>query len=179
MRKTLPLAILCAPTLGFTECEYFSTVTVPATDTVHPSMFSRIYANDTEIIESDPSVLVDSLDEDFAVYPVIFDSGGVWDLEVRETVTFACITATGQPNFQQRELTPQRASVPFGLPIPVGTQVSNGQFLVGQVSSLADWAFLCPGQFVDYAVYSWEYDGFDGKGNFSSAEGMVSYFSFL
>jgi hypothetical protein len=181
MKRAFPLVLCCAPALGFTHCEDFATVPVPVGDPSAPSVGTETWIDGVVYQEAETALLVDHLSDTFTVLPFVYDQGGAYALFLTERVTFSCFDQVGNPVFQQRSLTTQyeEQSGSNGLPPPPGTPISNGIWFMGQVDSLQDWAWLCPGMYIDYAVYDWWAQGWDTKYNQGVTSGQISYLGFL
>jgi hypothetical protein len=170
MRRALPI-LLVIPVMGFT-CEYFATVTVPATDSGAPTAATRYWIDGEEHLAiwpvsetfSDPSVAI-------AVFPAIYDSGGARRLEVGQHVEVRCHDDDADPELGQitniaffTKVATQNGSV--------GSKVSNGLYLAGDVTDLPDYAWYCNAGFdLTRVTYTWSIFGRDFHNNAVSMPG--------
>jgi hypothetical protein len=169
MRRTRRwMTVLMLPGLlammGATECEYFSTVRVPATDTHPPLLATRMFFFGEEELGAPIFKDTDDPDAVFVIYPAAMDGGGVRRIDVGHHLQVYCNDAPGVDFL----LAPMRAEQPGG----VGQWVSNGLFVYGAGITLGDYAAYCGGDAgVDEIVYTWAITAEDFAGNSSSALG--------
>jgi hypothetical protein len=128
--RRVPWILFCLPTLGFTDCESFGPVTVPATDTDAPFGVFRVYLDDTEQVVGSTTLEVD-YDSSFIVVPAIMDGGGAKELHVTETVVVKC-QWWWYPEITF-DLAPYSNSFVESQAGGVGSTVSNGIYGVGTV----------------------------------------------
>jgi hypothetical protein len=150
--------------MGATECEYFSTVTVPASDTYAPFTVTRMFFFGEEEIGAPIYRETDDPDAVFVIYPAAIDGGGVRTIEVRHYLAVYCNDGPGIEFL----LAPMRAEQPGG----VGQSASNGLFVYGDGITLGDYAGFCDdGGGVDEIVYAWTISAEDFAGNRTSNGG--------
>lgn len=150
--------------MGATECEYFSTVKVPATDTHPPLLATRMFFFGEEELGAPIYKETDNPDAVFVIYPAAIDGGGVRELEVAQHLQVYCNNGPGVDFL----LAPMRAQQPGG----VGQSVSNGLFVYGEGITLGDYADYCGGDAgVDEIVYTWAISAEDFAGNQNSGLG--------
>ena len=131
MRKHLlalaPLALLAA---GFTDCEYFSTVTVPRTDTTAPSVFNGVWRNG-EYVQSSlgtPFTYTIAPGETVLAIGAGLDGGGTRELKMYTTFGYTCCAGDICSRTQPLSA-PKVETQPGG----VGSQVSSGIWLYSSV----------------------------------------------
>jgi hypothetical protein len=172
MRRICALLLL-VPVVGF-GCEYFGTVTVPASDSDPPIMATRYWLDGVETITFDPvEEVVTDLETLFVVVPAVYDSGGAASLSLRQSVRVGChnfSTDIGQLSIVHLF---DKSSQQDGSP---GDSVENGLYTSGDINSMAEFEDYCVGGFVlDSVEYSWFAEGTDFAGNESSTWGRIVY----
>jgi hypothetical protein len=170
----LPLLLL-VPAFGF-ECEYFDPVVVPAVDSYPPVLATRAWINGEEYLHLGPvEEYVDGAG-DIVIAPGMWDSGGAEILTVEQTLWIYCHDDDVDPELgQQTEIWfyPLQASQSGG----VGSTVSNGLFVVGNVTDLSGYDWYCYEGFeLEEVVYEWSIVGRDFAGNQAEMDGgMIIY----
>lgn len=154
--------------MGATECEYFTTITVPASDTYAPFTVTRMFFFGEEEIGAPIYRETDDPDAVFVIYPAAIDGGGVRSIEVPHHLQVYCNEGPGVDFL----LAPMRAEQPGG----VGQSASNGLFVYGEGITLGDYAGYCDDAGVEEVVYTWAITAEDFAGNrVSSLGGQVVY----
>lgn len=173
MRRMIPLSLLLAPAFGFT-CEYFDSTVVPASDANPPILATRYWIDGVEHVAIWPvDEVVDTLQEasSVAVFPAAFDVGGVKNLEVQQFVSVYCHDDDADPEFGQSIAIDfvNRSASQAG---SVGSTVSNGLFLLGDVTDLASYASACSAGFdLEEVTYTWSISARDFANNLSTGGG--------
>ena len=173
--KTRTLALFAIPalasTMGATNCQYFSKVTVPAVDTQKPLFATRFFFDGEEELEFVPiEYETDDLEATFVAYPAIYDSGGARNLTVVQSLQVRCKnSSSGVPttgvDIHYVPLFAQQAG-------SVGSSVSNGIYLSGMAMSFSQHTHYCSGtNVVDEIEYTWAMSGEDFAGNSDSVFG--------
>jgi hypothetical protein len=169
-----PFWLLVLPCAGWTQCGYFSTINIPATDTVDPAVHGMVYDANLNLLDTsffaDPPLSVPFPGQGVTFYPIVSttDDGGVQELEVSVHTSWSCC--------QNTKCTGPIASASFGttyseIQAPA-FWVSNGIWLDDVVS------FTCPANSPYIRTYSRTYTGFgvDFAGNsYERALGGVYY----
>lgn len=164
MKRFLPL-LAAIPLFGFTNCSYFSTVTVPAQDSAAPIVGSRMWIDGEERIDLWSSSHPTAGGIVVAV-PFVYDGGGAKTLTVGQTVEVYCYNPQqhlGQITFLH--YVNRSASQSGG----VGSSVSNGLYLTGDVTDLTAFSSQCYAGFqLEEVTYSWSATGTDFANNSAS-----------
>jgi hypothetical protein len=173
--RRFPWWLITAPALGFTECSEFSTVPVPppGADTTAPFVTTRIDIGGAVTTWVNAQATVQSVDQTFQVFPVTMDAGGAKDFWVNESVRAVCRTRLGG----NREVyaAPLEAQYTWQSG-NVGSPVSDGMFVVGQVTSLAGYTHLCPPDEVLALIqYEWAGTARDFSGNLGNDHGSLTW----
>lgn len=122
--KELLLVLFALPLAGATNCSLFSTVTVPATDTVSPTAGWKVVEGGVETVKSGDSTYTTSNFGQVVLVPYGVDAGGMKRLEVVYSVVNAnppsCLDSPVNLSFS-----PSKDTQSGG----VGSSVSNGIYL--------------------------------------------------
>ncbi|MBL8943726.1 MAG: hypothetical protein JNK45_11280 [Myxococcales bacterium] len=169
----IPLSLLLAPAFGFT-CEYFDSTVVPATDTNPPILATRYWIDGVEHLAIWPvDEVVDTPQEaaSIAVFPAAYDVGGVKRLDLQQFVQVGCHDDDADPELGQVvsvDFFVRSATQAGG----VGSTVSNGLFLLGDVTDLAGYESSCGAGFDLVGVtYTWSITAWDFANNAASGGG--------
>lgn len=169
MRRLFAPLLLVVPAFGFT-CEYFDPVTVPATDTNPPTLATRYWVAGVEHLALWP-VDETTSNPSIVVAPAMLDSGGAQRLDVAQDLYIRCHDDDADPELSQEThiwFFPRSATQSGS----VGSSVSNGLYLVGDVSDLSDYEWYCDSGFdVVEVEYVWSITGRDFHGNVSHLDG--------
>ena len=174
MRRIAP-ALLLLPLMGF-QCEYFSQVVVPATDSYPPVAATRYWIDGNEQLGLGWVEEVVHEDVWITVAPAAWDSGGVQFLSVGQTVRIECHDDDADP-----ELTQVSGEFFFDLTASqggtVGSTVSDGLFVIGGVTDLGLPGSLCvPGFDLVSVEYEWTIWAVDFHGNVvDDGGGRITY----
>lgn len=168
-RHALLLApILLLLTTGYTDCQYFTTVTVSsAPDTVTPTTYDAVWKGgeyvDGATNGMDLTYHIKSGETVIALSSAI-DSGGLKKLTMYSSFRYTCCNGSGICSITQPISVPKTETQPGG----VGSTVSNGIWLYSGVSLPA-----CPSGFSlrDY-TFGWSTEAEDFHGNISRGEGQ-------
>lgn len=157
--RRLVLLTLALPLFGYTNCQHFSEVTVPATDTTVPVMFSSLIDGTQQ--NSFGPIHVRYRDLRYVVaMSSILDQGGACILEMTHGAEVECRRGNGG-YIEFVELPTLRDRYPG----PVGARVSNGIYLMHGVD-LAALASLCDAGYLAGQIdYTWSMIGEDCHGN--------------
>ena len=164
------------PLAGFTDCEYFSTVTVPspAQDRSVPVVGARMWIDGQERTDLGGTNRI-SLTGDVVVAPFVYDSGGAGFLSLVESVVVRCHDFNAEPELGQLtrlEFIAQTTSQ-SGSP---GQRRSDGMYLLSRVSDLTSFTSLCHAGFTPISVVlGWSVVGRDLAGKRSSATGAITW----
>lgn len=162
-RRLLLLCAAVAPSLGYTDCNYFSTVTVPAADTSRPVLATRMWIGGVESIQLGwaDEVVTDPLDAaSIFIAPAVWDGGGARTLDLDQEVTVWCDgDGLGQVTFVNFF---HRSTSQSGWP---GSSVSTGMYLVGDVFDLTAYDYCGSGFTLSEVDYGWTVTGTDFFGN--------------
>jgi hypothetical protein len=163
---------LLFPLFGF-QCEYFDDVVVPASDTQPPMLATRIFIDGEERLVLWPHEQILDATQAASVFlaPAVYDGGGARSLTVDQSVRVHCHDDDADPNESQVTHVHfvQRSASQAGGP---GSTVSNGLFLVGDVSDLTTYAGYCNSGFdLVEVAYSWGISGSDFAGNQAQMQG--------
>lgn len=168
MRNALRASLLLAalPTFGFTNCEHFEDVTVPAADTRPPVAGTRYLDNDGgDAIRFDGfHETVTDVDKNYFIVPWGFDAGGVREIRGSRSATRYC-SSGGIGTITYYDYLTDVDSQPGG----PGDVRSNGRYLY--------WRFF-PRDFTsgDCEVHmGWTIQVTDYQGNVTAASGSISY----
>jgi hypothetical protein len=167
-------AVFLAAT-GMTNCQYFTNVTIPATDTTPPLAFSGVYSlTQGNYVDSttDSSFVYDvpSDTETYLAVGATMDSGGAASVIMSTSSNLHCIDGGGNSHlvFQNGDFqTGQQAG-------SVGQVVSDGIWVYEPVRF--DQFDTCPnGWRLSVATYSWTTISEDFHGNRSTSQGEMQY----
>jgi hypothetical protein len=167
-------ALALVATLGATDCEDFSTVTIPVTDRNAPAVFARIYWDGDETVDAG-SYQRETDDEDATVLvaPVVLDSGGARRLQLWQTITVDCKEPDGGPALGAIFHLGLQSDEQSGRP---GDRVSDGIYLVGTELRFGDYTRHCRGtSIVDAISYTFGAVGEDFAGHAASMSGEIVY----
>jgi len=163
------LAVLAVPALmavmGPTNCDYFSTVVVPATDTTEPLVGTRFFFFGEEQIELSP-IEYETHDPDasFVVYPFVYDTGGARRISVGHGITVHCVDGPGVA-LDFAPVVEQQAG-------QVGSAVKNGIYVQSVAMKFGDYVDECGDvDDVEAIEYGWAILGRDFAGNETYAPG--------
>jgi hypothetical protein len=160
--RRLHWLLLVLPTLGFTECEHFRTVTVPPSDSVPPTPWHLVNLDGVETLQHHPQLQVDA-DTWFTIFPALQDSSGVASLHLFEQVKVTCTHDSSGAAYFVSYPSSTYDDAQSGT---VGSSVSDGIFAVGSVSNLGGYLGACtPGYHVTNVLYYWYLSGSDFHGN--------------
>lgn len=132
-----PRALLLAPLLlllatGYTSCEYFTTVVVPASDTGVPTTYDGVWKDGDYVAGALPGQEIEyHLSEGEAVLAIgsAIDSSGLRRLTMSTSFRKQCCNASGICSVSQPISVPKTETQPGG----VGSSVSNGIWLYASV----------------------------------------------
>jgi len=167
--------LLVVPAFGFTDCQYFNTVTVPASDTTPPLIATRLWVDGQEAIRFGTIEQVVDADTSFLVVPSVYDSGGAKSLTLQQIVRVRCHDYDADP--EETQATDifffDRFDSQSGWP---GSSVSNGLYLIGDVTDLGSFDWYCYDGFdLTEIRYEWTTTGQDFAGNVVSELGSFVY----
>ena len=168
-RKAWVALVLVAPAFGFTNCEHFNTVTVPASDSTAPIVGTRYLDNDGgDAIRFDGFVetIHGDVGKNYFVAPYGFDGGGVQALHIQRHATKYCENGDIGTIVHYHFL-PESDEGSGG----VGDQVSNGRYLYFLFRPL-DYVTADSNCEVDM---TWAITAVDYNGNTSTGWGGISY----
>ncbi len=165
MRRLILLSLVL-PLFGYTNCQYFSDVTVPATDTQPPLAISSIVVDGVQQNSFTPIQEVYHDLRFVIAMASIFDQGGARAMEMLQSAQVSCGRGSlGQTVFV--DMAPLRDEQTG----TVGSTVKNGIYLFTPVD-LAAYARLCGSGFTVREIrYGWSIRGTDFIGNTVSAPG--------
>lgn len=165
------LLLLVLPTFGFTQCQYFTTVTVPRTDTTVPVAAASVYIDGQQQIRLG-SILVtlDTL-KSFVPIGAIFDGGGARSVTTQAIMQVTCRQPSGAESIFSVHFVPL-SDHQVGGP---GSSVSNGIYTATPIDFVAQ-ARLCGSNAVAQRIeYRWGFGGDDFFGNTANGSGAVIY----
>jgi len=127
------LGLLLAPVLvlfatGYTNCNYFSKVTVPATDTGKPTTYDGVWVNGDYVEGAIPGQRFDykiTPGQTVLAVSSAIDPGGLRKLTMRSSFQYTCCNGSGICSTTQPSSVPQVEEQAGG----VGASVSNGIWL--------------------------------------------------
>lgn len=174
MKRLHGLLMLVAviPLCGYTDCNYFSTVTIPAQDTQPPIVGTRMWIDGQERIDLWSSSYA-SASGSIVVVPFVYDGGGARTLTFGQAATVHCYNAQqhlGQATSIHyiQQSTSQTGSV--------GSSVSDGMYLIGSVSNLASFGSYCYDGFeLESVSYGWGVWGTDFAGLGAGTDHQITY----
>lgn len=165
----MPRALVLAPLLlllatGYTSCEYFTTVTVPATDAVAPTTYDGVWKNGDYVAGALPGQDLEyhlSPGESVLAIASAIDAGGLQRLSMSSTFRYTCcsgsICSTTQP-----VTVPRTETQPGG----IGSSVSNGIWLYSTVQLPK-----CQSGFtLSSYSFTWRTEGRDFHGNVTGGQ---------
>jgi hypothetical protein len=166
MRGDRWLLLAVAPCLGFTDCSWFSTVTVAAGDTTRPVLATRMWIGGVESTAlgwADEYVTDPADAASVVLAPGVWDSNGARTLTLDQGVSVYCHNDDEGLGQISDEFYFQRGEVQPG---GVGSSVRTGIYLIGDVTDLARYEGYCYSGFdlVDVTYY-WSLTGTDYAGN--------------
>jgi hypothetical protein len=163
-------------TTGLTNCQYFSNVTVPATDTTPPTAIVSAYdvatGNYDKTGFGQPlSMTVTDPTLTYLAIAAGLDGGGTQSVSISGGISINCTNDNGIGSTTFEDLAPQTGTQPGG----VGSTVSDGvwMYYVVRFDQLAD----CPasGFRVTSVNFGWSSEVSDYHGNTSSTFGNMTY----
>jgi hypothetical protein len=171
MRRALFLLPLVLPLLGFTNCQYFSSTTVPASDTTVPiAVPSLMMDGEQQIRFGSLSITTNELKDFFAI-AAIYDTGGARSVVMNQGMTIECsgrgLTQRIVQDFSNPPTDRQRGGP--------GSTVSNGIYVWSYIDFAAQARLCDPGFTVSRITYGWNFSGDDFFGNQASGSGSVTY----
>jgi len=173
--SVLPV-LLAVPSLGFTDCQYFQQVPVPASDTQPPIVGTRMWVDGAESIRPGDS-LTYSTTGDVVVAPFVFDSGGAWTLSLQhQVITIRCHNYDLDP--EETQVTQIFLIDKFDQQLPgsPGQLRSNGIYNLSDITDLSSYADYCYSGFdLQSITYGWEVAGRDYKSNQASSAHAIIY----
>ena len=158
IRPRLLAPLLVLPLAGFTNCDSFTPVTIPASDTSPPITYDGVWDLDYLVGAASPSSFTFHLDRDHTVLAVssTLDGGGARKLDMFSSSTYTCCTKT-----VCRYTTPVSAPQTDQQNGSVGSKVSNGMYVYAEVTVPS-----CPtGYTLQSFRFSWYTRGEDFYGN--------------
>ena len=163
--------LLLIPAFGV-DCEYFDPVKVPAVDTHPPILATRAWIGGEEQLS--PTTIEEVLgpgEGDIVIAPGMWDSGGARSFTLTQTVRVTCHDDDANPPLSQlisMDFFPRVANQAGS----VGSTVSNGLYILGDVTDLASYELYCDSGFDLHDVrYSWSMVGRDFAGNQTAMNG--------
>lgn len=160
-----PLLLLCAT--GYTSCEYFTTVTVPASDTGAPTTYDGVWQGGDYLAGAIPGQEIEyhlSPGESVLAISSAIDSGGVKRLTMSSTFRYTCCNGSGICSVTQPVSVPKTETQAGG----VGSTVSNGIWLHSSVKL----PNCSSGFSLRNYTFSWWTEAEDFHGNITSGEGQ-------
>jgi hypothetical protein len=159
------------PLSGYTSCKYFSTTTVPATDSTPPIAVASLVRGADQLIRFGELIeTTHDLNENFIPIGAIYDNGGARSVTMHQSVRVRC-----------RQGSLAQLSIVHFLPISdtqagsVGSSVSDGIW-VGEGFRFSTYAALCnPGFVVEEIRYGWSFSGDNFHGLTASNGGAITY----
>jgi VCBS repeat-containing protein len=166
------LAKLClAATLffcatGYTECEYFTQVPVPAVDNTRPTNAMSVWTGEHEQLTLDDSAdvhyVMDDPNQTVMAMAAAYDNGGVRSVRMTWGATYKCCKQINGTNVCSVESEPTTGHSEDAQAGSVGSTVSNGMWLAEGVTPSS----FCPSsEKVDDFYFGWSLYSEDFAGN--------------
>lgn len=168
----LLLIFSLVPLSGFTSCQYFSTTTVPASDTTPPiAVASLVRGSDQVIRFGSLSEVTHDPNENLIPISAIYDNGGARTVTMNRSVRVTC----RQGSLTQLSIFDFLPSLTDTQAGSVGSSVSDGIW-VGEGIRFSQFIGVCnPGFTIDNARYGWSFSGSNFHGMTASGGGSITF----